>query len=111
MINWNKLTPVAWAIATEQGRDVGVGRLMVQQNVTNGTEINTGADMLPELYRPDWKSLKAEYEEVDVEEGNNHFNVWVDVTQEHYKELCDMWKSKDYAGMVRLTTVNTPSLL
>lgn len=50
-LNFAKLTPAAWAIATANNVDVSVGRSMLLHNLQEGKEMNAMA-ALPDEFAP-----------------------------------------------------------
>ena len=111
-INWNELTPACYAIAEANHCDAGKARDMVQKNIADGNDTYVGADAIPAEYRPDW--VKLHDEDISDNKGtydNGAFNLWIDVMQAAYKELAELWNHKDYAGMVRVMDMHTPSAL
>lgn len=97
-IDWNQYTPATWTIAEATGRDVGVAASMVQQNIMDGAATNPGAETLPEEFRPVWDAPYC----IDCQEENDGFNAWVRTFRANYAKLCELWKAKDYEGMVTL---------
>lgn len=103
-LNFAKLTPAAWAIATANNVDVGVGRSMLLHNLREGKEMNPMSP-LPEEFTPDWAALGEQYNAITPEERAGVMsasNVWHRVCQDNYKELCALWMERDCAGMVEL---------
>ena len=101
-LNFAKLTPAAWAIATANNVDVSVGRSMLLHNLREGKEMNPMAE-LPDEFTPDWAALKPQYDGLNDKAGvMSNSNVWHRVCQDNYKELCALWMEGDCAGMVEL---------
>ena len=103
-LNFAKLTPAVWAIATANNVDVSVGRSMLLHNLQEGKEMNPMA-ALPDEFAPDWAALGEQYNAIDPEERAGVMsasNVWHRVCQDNYKELCALWMEGDCAGMVEL---------
>ena len=103
-LNFAKLTPAAWAIATANNVDVSVGRSMLLHNLQEGKEMNPMSP-LPDEFTPDWAALGEQYNAIDPEERAGVMsasNVWHRVCQDNYKELCALWMEGDCAGMVEL---------
>ena len=103
-LNFAKLTPAAWAIATANNVDVSVGRSMLLHNLQEGKEMNPMA-ALPDEFAPDWAALGEQYNAIDPEERAGVMsasNVWHRVCNEKYFELVDLWKAGDYQGMADL---------
>ena len=46
VLNWDLLTPAAWAMANANDVDVGVGRSMLVNNIRHGREVVTACAML-----------------------------------------------------------------
>lgn len=103
-LNFAKLTPAAWAIATANNVDVGIGRSMLLHNLREGKEMNPMAE-LPDEFTPDWAALGEQYNAIDPEERAGVMsasNVWHRVCQDNYKALVGLWAEEDYEGMVEL---------
>ena len=103
-LNFAKLTPAAWAIATANNVDVGVGRSMLLHNLQEGKEMNPMA-ALPDEFAPDWAALGEQYNAIDPEERAgvmSDSNVWHRICQHYYKALVNLWKAGDYQGMADL---------
>ena len=103
-LNFAKLTPAAWAIATANNVDVSVGRSMLLDNIRRDME-NNPMSPLPEEFTPNWAALGEQYNAIDPEERAGVMsasNVWHRVCQDNYKKLCAMWMSWNCAGMVEL---------
>ena len=103
-LNFAKLTPAAWAIATANNVDVGVGRSMLLHNLQEGKEMNPMA-ALPDEFAPDWAALGEQYNAIDPEERAgvmSDSNVWHRICQHYYKALVHLWKAGDYQGMADL---------
>lgn len=101
-LNFAKLTPAAWAIATANNVDVGVGRSMLLHNLREGKEMNPMAE-LPDEFTPDWAALKPQYDGLNDKAGvMSNSNVWHRVCNEKYFELVDLWKAENYQGMADL---------
>ena len=100
-LNFAKLTPAAWAIATANNVDVGVGRSMLLDNIRRGME-NNPMSPLPDEFTPDWAALKPQYEALEHGGVTSPVNVWHRVCKDNYKTLVDLWAEEDYEGMASL---------
>lgn len=67
-INWNELTPVCYSIAKHEDKDIGVAADMLAANIRVGNGVHAGSYALGPKYTPDYKALKA---------------LWDDCTDEH----------------------------
>ena len=50
VLNWDLLTPAAWAMANANNVDVGVGRSMLINNIRHGREVDPNEGSGPPLY-------------------------------------------------------------
>ena len=105
-LNFAKLTPAAWAIATANNVDVGVGRSMLLHNLREGKAMNPMAE-LPDEFTPDWAALKPKYEALEHGGVNSAVNVWHRICQDNYKRLCELWNQNGYQTMVALVELST----
>lgn len=102
-INWNELTPACYAIGTANGCDLDRARDLVAHNIRDGKDTYPGAETLPDWARPNW----AEIQDPDLSDAkgtynNGEFNVWLRTMKAAFGKLDDLWRAKDYAGMVVL---------
>ena len=58
VLNWDLLTPAAWAMANANNVDVGVGRSMLINNIRHGREVDPIMKDLDPRYMPDCAKLK-----------------------------------------------------
>lgn len=101
-LNYFKMIPAVWAIAEATGRDVGVARSMLKNNIRLGYEVDPMSP-LPDAFTPNWAELKKAYESKPVDAGvNSDFNIFCRVANECYFQLVTLWQKKDYQGMVDL---------
>ena len=102
-INWNELTPACYAIGTANGCDLDRARDLVAHNIRDGKATYPSAEGLPAEFRPNW----AEIQDPDLSDdkgtyNNGEFNVWLRTMKAAFGKLDDLWRAKDYAGMVAL---------
>ena len=93
-INWNELTPVYYSIAKHEDKDIGVAADMLAANIRAGDGVHAGSYTLGPKYTPDYRTLKALWDDCTDEErqGLSHdFNDWLQSMRDHYKELCEIW--------------------
>lgn len=99
-IDYNKMTPVVYAIANTNNVDLGVGDSMMQNNIRLGREEHLGANMLPREFRPDWAKLHAE--NPDLAAVNGEFNAFIRKRQALMVQLKPLWNGHNYQGMIDL---------
>ena len=116
-INWNELTPVCYSIAKHEDKDIGVAADMLAANIHAGDGVHAGSYALGPQYTPDYKALKALWDDCTDEErqGLSHdFNDWLQAMRDHYKELCEIWTDEHKSLnlrcrlMVELVTPDDP---
>ena len=67
-INWNELTPVCYSIAKHEDKDIGVAADMLAANIRAGNGVHAGSYALGPKYTPDYKALKALWDDCTDEE-------------------------------------------
>lgn len=107
VLNWDLLTPAAWAMANANNVDVGVGRSMLINNIRHGREVDPIMKDLDPRYMPDWAKLKEQYDATDPEANagvSSEINEWHRKNQANYKKLVELWNKnpRDCDGMVML---------
>ena len=93
-INWNELTPVCYSIAKHEDKDIGVAADMLAANIRAGNGVHAGSYALGPKYTPDYKALKALWDDCTDEERqslSHDFNDWLQAMRDQYKELCEIW--------------------
>ena len=107
VLDWDMLTPAAFAMSNANDVDVGVGRSMLINNIRWGKEIDPIMKDLDPRFMPDWAKLKEEYDKNSPEENagvSSELNVWHRKNHDNYKKLVELWNKdpRDCEGMVYL---------
>ena len=68
-INWNELTPVCYSIAKHEDKDIGVADDMLAANIRAGNGVHAGSYALGPKYTPDYRALKALWDDCTDEDG------------------------------------------
>ena len=102
-LNFAKLTPAAWSIATATNYGgVDNGRDLLLHNIREGRTVHPAEENLPEEYVPDYAALKPQYEAIPKGRVLSSANVWHRTCRANYRALTELWADRDYAGMVEL---------
>lgn len=102
-INWNELTPACYAIGTANGCDLDRARNLVAHNIRDGKDTYPGAETLPAKFRPDWAGIQdPNLSDAEGTYNNDEFNTWVRTMKAAFGQLDDLYRAKNYAGMVVL---------
>ena len=104
--DFDGLTPTCWNIAKGEGVNVTDAGAMLMDCIRTGTAAYKGSDG-PDGYTPDYTSFHQEYPDTSI--LNDLYNAWCERRTAAYSQLCELWNSGDYEGMITLMR-NTDSV-
>lgn len=108
-IDYAQLTPAIYAIYVEMAEnghkgDADDGGNAMQRNIQEGYALFTGAEDLPDEFRPDYAALKESSKRLgdDDEKVLSSFNQWERIENQIAPKLFKLYYAGDYAAMVEL---------